>query len=92
MEISDEVVNETLRSMEDVFRMHFHERGEIGDEDRVIVLQAIRAGLQSAIPLVVEGLVGEDADVTLYKKESYMCGYASGYNRRANDILAKVKK
>jgi len=92
VEISDEVSNETLRAMEDVFRLHFPERSEIGDEDKVIVLQAIRAGLQAAIPLVVEGLVNSSYERCDPEKMGCVRDYSEGQNDLADAILAKVKK
>jgi hypothetical protein len=59
------------------------------------LLTFTRAALQAAIPLVVEGLVGDEACATqapVHLTTSEAACWSWGMNKRRNDILAKVKK
>lgn len=80
MEISDDVIDRALTAYDEF----------LGSDDEADY-EAMRAALQAAIPLVVEGLVGPEKEAHWYCTEEQEFR-VYGYNACRNDILAKVKK
>lgn len=84
MEISDEVVGVVLKAFKKSRDYEF---------DTLAI--AMRDALQAAIPLVVEGLVGDEvyaSNAPIHFISSEAEFWVIGMNRRRNDILVKVKK
>jgi hypothetical protein len=89
VEISDEVVIVALNAADVVILKAIKDGTECDDGAQE---HAMRAALQAAIPLVMDGLVNSSYERCDPEKMGCVRDYSEGQNDLADAILAKVKK